>query len=297
MTERDDRIDDLLDEQLRYLRGEGPPPDLDGVSEPDRTKITELFEVVEALSDAQPASPSFEEDPVAIRLGLVPGPDSPPAPANPDPIQASLDDLAFRHPEGVRILSPDAGLGVDRLGHSFATCRSLLEIVQVVVVPADAEPPDVDDVRRVLIDNPDFSAVALTSADAQRAVVVTYSRSFDRVVPGLGWIESEALQWEPLGIALGRHFERSLPKWDEVARLGSTDVLEGGSDISNAIAQVLDGVAGSRPKLPHKQKARDFVSSLGHERFETWVDQIRQRELSGDDLVAQVTELCRAESP
>lgn len=297
MTEWDDRVDDLLDEQLRYLRGEGPQPDLDDLSEPEQKEVVELFTVIEAMSDAQPASQSLEDDPVAIRLGLVPGPDSPSAASSPDDIQVSLDELAFRHAEGVRILPPDAGLGVERLGQPYATCRSLLEVVQVVVLPDDAEPPDVDDVRRVLVENPGYSALAITSADAQRAVVVTYSRSFERVVPSLGWIESAALEWEPLGIALGRHFERSLPKWDEVARLGSTNLLGGGSDTSTAIARVLDGVASSRPKLQHKQKARDFVSSLGQERFEDWVDQVRQRALSGDDLVAQVTELCRAESP
>jgi len=68
----DDRVADLVDEQLRYLRGEGPEPDLTGLTDDERAHVLELFDVVDALADSLPASPPIEEDPVAVRLGLAP---------------------------------------------------------------------------------------------------------------------------------------------------------------------------------------------------------------------------------
>ena len=44
----DDRLADLVDEQLRYLRGEGPPPDLTGLTDDEQAEVLEVLDVVDA---------------------------------------------------------------------------------------------------------------------------------------------------------------------------------------------------------------------------------------------------------
>jgi hypothetical protein len=63
----------LVDEQLRFVRGEGPEPDLSGLGASDRSEMIEVLSLADALVDSRPVSPPLEKDPVAIRLGLVPG--------------------------------------------------------------------------------------------------------------------------------------------------------------------------------------------------------------------------------
>ena len=70
----DDQLDDLVEEQLRYLRGKGPRPDLSSFDDDTASEVMRLLEIVDALADSVPASPKFEEDPVAVRLGLVTAP-------------------------------------------------------------------------------------------------------------------------------------------------------------------------------------------------------------------------------
>ena len=95
--EREDRIADLVDAQLRYLCGEGPQPDLGNLSESERVEVVEILELVEALADFLPASPPMEQDPVAIQLGLV---EERPANVLPfgdgDPIIVSIREVSHR---------------------------------------------------------------------------------------------------------------------------------------------------------------------------------------------------------
>ena len=56
----------LVDDQLRFVRGEGPEPDLSGLSDSDRSEMIEVLNLVDALVDSRPVSPPLEEDPVAI---------------------------------------------------------------------------------------------------------------------------------------------------------------------------------------------------------------------------------------
>ena len=71
MSEPDWRqIDNLIEAELRHLRGEGPPPDLSQIDSDEWTGAALLLEVVDALACSLPASPAFEDDPVAWRLGL-----------------------------------------------------------------------------------------------------------------------------------------------------------------------------------------------------------------------------------
>lgn len=61
---------DLIEDYLKFLRGQGPEPDLSGLTEEQRAVITGQFGVVRALADRDPELPPLDRDPVARRLGL-----------------------------------------------------------------------------------------------------------------------------------------------------------------------------------------------------------------------------------
>lgn len=60
----------LIEDYLRFLRGQGPEPDLSDLPPSRRQAITGQFEIVKALADRDPELPPLERDPVAQRLGL-----------------------------------------------------------------------------------------------------------------------------------------------------------------------------------------------------------------------------------
>jgi hypothetical protein len=294
----DDRVADLVEEQLRYLRGEGPRPDLTGLTDDERADIREVLDVVDALADSLPASPLIEEDPVAVRLGLVDRWRSPsPGPLS-DPVVVSAGELADRFGGAVEVEAAPAPAGDPGMWRPTLVCRSLAEMALVVVYDADALIPTAADARALFHDHPRLSAVAFTTPDATAAAVVVPSDSVDRLIPTEGWQTPEELTWEPLGLALGRHFDRSMPRWDEVTSLPPGDLLEDLADEAGGIvAEKLRDVASTRPWLPHKRHARDFVSALDPGAFLAWVDAVRARRASGEELVSQVGELCREETP
>lgn len=74
MDETSNHIGDIIEAELQYLRGEGPPVDLSGFDEKTQAEAVGIIKVIEALAGSLPASPPLERDPVAIRLGLVDGP-------------------------------------------------------------------------------------------------------------------------------------------------------------------------------------------------------------------------------
>lgn len=61
---------DLVEDYLRFLRGQGPEPDLSSLPAEQRAAITGQFEIVRALADRDPELPPLDRDPVAVRLGL-----------------------------------------------------------------------------------------------------------------------------------------------------------------------------------------------------------------------------------
>lgn len=65
--------DSLIEAYLRYLRGQGHLPDLDGLEPEEAAEARELFELLDATADMGRELPAFEDDPVAHALGLVPG--------------------------------------------------------------------------------------------------------------------------------------------------------------------------------------------------------------------------------
>jgi hypothetical protein len=61
---------DLIENYLRFLRGQGPEPDLSDLPAEQREAITGQLRIVRALADRDPNLPPIDRDPVARRLGL-----------------------------------------------------------------------------------------------------------------------------------------------------------------------------------------------------------------------------------
>lgn len=80
------RFDALIEEYQLHLRGQGPEPDLSDLPADRWEAVREDFRIMRALADRGPELPPLEQDPVAIRLGLVTGTPSPTlaAPAHPE---------------------------------------------------------------------------------------------------------------------------------------------------------------------------------------------------------------------
>ena len=292
--ESENLLSDLIDAQLRYLRGEGPEPSLADLPNGDRTEAQRLLQLVDALADSLPASPPMAEDPVAIELGLV---ETTPGNVWPlrssDPIMMSVQELSSRlggavHAEIASDRAPDDSCG-------GLICRSLAEVVFVVVVTDASELFSSRHARPIFHDYPELSAVAFCNPDATRASVISYAEAVDRLIPARTWVTPAVITWEPLGIALGRHFDRSIPRWEEVSRLETTDSLENlGADILSVVDVEIKRVARLRPRLSHKRHARDFVTSIEEAQFEDWVAAVRARRLSGEQLDDEITGLCQA---
>ncbi|MCH8899416.1 MAG: hypothetical protein IH942_02845 [Acidobacteria bacterium] len=305
MNEMDEeRRDELIEEHVRYLRGQGPAPDLSELSEAEAVELRRSFATVDALAGALPLSPPIEEDPVAIRLGLV-GPSTELAestePADGDHrVADAVSGLSYQFPQSVEVHAVDLALAdaADSVVPAFV-CQSLAERVMVIVYPRGSEPrPGIQEALDWLDGDPDLTAVAFTSSDAEEAKVVTYPDCHRQLSPDTGWRDvSDALDWEPLTISLGRHFEQSIMQWDEVMGLdqaGSLDDIT--SDIPDVIKEERALLASSKPRLPHKRRARDFISTVPDELLEQWMAGVRSEEVTGEELADEIRQRVQAAS-
>lgn len=292
--ESENLLSDLIDSQLHYLRGEGPEPSLADLPSRHRAEAQRLLHLVEALADSLPASPPLSEDPVAIQLGLAEATEGDVWPLrNTDPIMVSVQELSHRLGGAIHSEVASGHIPDDSCGGLI--CHSLGEVVFVVVVTDVDEPFSSRHALPIFHDHPELSGVAFCNPDATRASVVTYNESVERLIPARDWEGPTALVWEPLGIVLGRHFERSIPRWDEVNRLtlaDSVDFLK--IEITRAIEEKIDEAARSRPRLAHKRHARDFVVNVNKLKVQSWVDAVRGNRISGDQLAAEIADVCEA---
>ncbi|MGW5429985.1 hypothetical protein ACWET9_22645, partial [Streptomyces sp. NPDC004059] len=78
---------DLIEDYLKFLRDQGPEPDLSKLPAEQREAITGQFEVVKALADRDAELPPLAQDPVARRLGLQ-APEQQPAAADGEEVVA-----------------------------------------------------------------------------------------------------------------------------------------------------------------------------------------------------------------
>jgi hypothetical protein len=304
MAEMDeDLVARLVDDQLRFVRGEGPEPDLSGLSERDRSEIVEVLNLVDALADSRPVSPPIEEDPIAIRLGLVPAKtgassnelDDPSQPA--DPIVVSTEELRYRFAGAVEVEQVES-VGEGDRWTPVALCRTLAENVLVVRFQPSIRTPSAIDARPLLRDDTSLTAVTFCSPDATRAAVVVASSAFGRFVPSEGWRQPDELTWNPLGIALGSYLDRSMPNWDAVSSLPREDLLdELGADTVAEVSDVFTTVAASRPNLEHKRQARDFVADVDPAVVVAWADDIRAGRKAAEDVVSAIAAMCQEAAP
>jgi len=294
----EDRVADIVEQQLRFLRGEGPAPALDTVAESERIDVAAILDLVDALAASSPPSPPLEEDRVAASLGLLPPKRQQTEDAKVDPVMTSARELSHRLGRMLAVEEPIAKLeGQFDDAQPVAVCRSLVEVVLVVVHESSDDLETTSLARRLFETRPEFSAIAFSSVDATRATVVTYGRSIDHLVPATGWASPGELEWEPLGIALGRHFERAMPRWDEIAALPPGDLLDDlALEARGVVNDELARVRKTRPQLSHKQQARDFVAGTDADAFLSWIDSIRSGRASGEDVVTQASVLCRSGS-
>lgn len=306
---------ELVDQFLRYLRGRGPRPSVDQFSDDERAEIEDLFQLLEAIVDSDEVEvPPIDEDPVGLRLGLAGGEneDTPEPPTaghdagaenGLNPIAKSLEEVAHRLGGEVEITpdeeTPVPGHDANGLLPSRAVCRALGEVVLVCVTDREqlAELPR--EVALVFAERPMTTAVAVVSAASSLAVVLTEADCVPAIDPVVGWVDPALPRSpEPLGLALGRYLEGSLPRWDDVARLD--DILmfnHAEEEIAAAVSESLDHHLNRSVKIPAKKTALEELGNLPPDLVASVVVEVRAGALAGDNLVQRLREVSEAGTP
>ncbi|MEU6546473.1 hypothetical protein [Streptomyces sp. NPDC046859] len=307
--ELDNLNDALIEEYLLFLRGLGPQPDLSDLPPSRRETITGQFEIVKALADRHPELPPLEQDPVARRLGLVADVSSAPllmaaqsalrasGGEVDEPLKASLEDVAFRFRGRISVefspaWSPDVPEGM----RAFAQCAVLAEAVAVLVGDTDTWSSAPEGFGRFFNMYADISAICVTSADAARAVVLSPADVTRSISPVLGWLDPHSSMLpEPLGLAMGRFFERRLPRWDRVPDfdvLPDTAALDTvAREVSGAqIAQALR----AKPRLEYKKEGQLALGNVDEAELAALVVSVQTGGLMPDDFVDHLAEMAEA---
>ncbi|NUR00227.1 MAG: hypothetical protein HOY79_27970 [Streptomyces sp.] len=307
--ELDNLNDALIEQYLLFLRGLGPQPDLSDLPPSRREAITGQFEIVKALADRDPELPPLEQDPVARRLGLVADTSSAQLPMAVDsalrasggevdePLKASLDEVAFRFRGRVSMefhpaWSPEVPEGM----RAFAQCAVLAEAVAVLVGDTDTWSSAPEGLGRFFSLYADISAICVTSGDAERAVVLSPADVTRSISPVLGWLDPHnSMFTETLGLALGRFFERRLPRWDRVADF---DVLPGTAALDAVAREVSEAQIAqalrAKPRLEHKKKGQLVLGNVDAAELGALVVSVQTGGLTPDDFVDRLAEMAGA---
>lgn len=307
----DDMAHDLIEQYLLFLRGRGPEPDASMLPSDRRAKVIEQFEILAALADRGPELPPLDDDPVAIRLGVVedrvlntagacdsglPHSDG----SKVDPVKISLQELASRFDQRVTVdFAPAWAPQAPAALRPVAQCTALGEIVAVFIAAVDEWAQEPESVAVFFRRHPDISAVGLVSMDAERAVVLTAADSHHSIDPARGWLAPHSPSSpEPLGVALGRHFDRYLPQWERVADLnevlGLGDLSALAYDVSAAqIAETLR----AKPRLAHKKEAIRALAALDPSAITAVVVEVQQGHLTADEFIERLARLAEAAAP
>lgn len=304
-------IDDLIEQYLLFLRGRGPEPDLSVLPADRRARVTAQLEIVAALADRDLELPLIEDDPVAIRLGLIdtmrsnrvdidtdrPSTADDDCVYDDDPVMTSLHELAFRFNEQIAIdLTPKWTPPAPAELQPIAKCAALSEVVAIFTADVEHWSREPETVASFFRQHADVSAVALVSRDAERAVVVTAADAHRSVDPVRGWLAPHSPSSpEPLGIALGRHFDQCLPDWERVANLdellGLGDLTAAASEISSA--QVAAALR-TNPRLAYKKESLRALSAIDPSAIAAVVVEVQSGRLAGDELVGRIVRLADA---
>jgi hypothetical protein len=289
----DDLSSGLVDSYLLHLRGRGPEPDLSGLSADQRRRLSDQFAIVAALADRAPALPPLENDPVAIRLGLVE-----PAGAADDPVRAALRQLELRFDGQVVVDYSPAWTTQEQPAElsPVAQCSALGSTVALFTTPTGPLAGEPAGVAAFLRRYPDISAVCLSSPDAREAALLTAADANASVDPVRGWLEPGVhTAPDSLDVTLGRYFEARLPRWERVAAL--TDLIDLGDVNADAIAVATAALASarrSRPRLQHRRAAVQAVKALDASSIGAVVAEVQAGRLSGNALVSRLSALAGA---
>lgn len=297
----------FIEEYLRYLRGRGPRPQTAHLPEKDRDSVEDLFEVLEAIVDREAISlPSFEEDPVAIRLGLaaeqrvdagvsqvtwLEG-----LSALPEAIAASLTDVA-QQLEGEIEMVRAARSDVVTLGANTvrveAECRSLGELIVICSTSGDDLSSLPGALTYLFAARPAATAVAVVSSVSGDAAVLTHADCVRAIDPIAGWVEPGLPSPpEPLELALRRHLEKSLPRWDAVAPLDELLLLaQADEDVDAAAGEAMRDNLGRTARIPAKKRALASLADLDGELLISVLQDVRAGRLAGENLVGRLREI------
>ena len=188
--------------------------------------------------------------------------------------------------------SPEVPQGMQ----AFAQCAVLAEAVAVLVGDTDTWSSAPEGLGRFLNLYADISAICVTSADAERAVVLSPADVTRSISPVLGWLDPHSSMLpEPLGLALGRFFERRLPRWDRVADfdvLPDTAALDAvAREVTEAqIAQALR----AKPRLEYKKEGQLALSNVDAAELAALVVSVQTGGLMPDDFVDHLAEMAGA---
>lgn len=314
----DDVSSDLVDSYLLFLRGRGPEPDTSSLTNDQRRRLREQFAIVAALADRAPALPPLENDPVAIRLGLVaPGSPAPAAVPTgsrsgsdgaagqpvevPDPVEAALRQLESRFDRQVVVdFSPawKQWQSTERPTalSAVAQCSALGDSVALFTAPPAALTAEPAEVAVFLRRYPDISAVCLSTPDARHAVLLTAADANASIDPARGWLEPGIhTAADLLEVTLGRHFQARLPRWERVATF--TDLIDLGDVSADALAVATTTLASarrSRPRLQHKREAVSALKALDPSSIGNVVADVQAGRLHGNALMARLAALAEA---
>jgi hypothetical protein len=302
--ELENRLDALIEEYQLYLRGLGPEPDLSDLPRSLQETTKEGFKIVRALSDREPTSPPLEQDPVAIRLGLVGSGSSPrmlPGAGHRDSaggevLEASLDEVAFRFQGRISVdrtpsWSPDSPEGL----RAVAQCTVLAEAVAVFAGDADA-PELPGGLTRFFRLRPEISAACVSSSEAELAVVFAPADATPSLDPALGWLDPHRPRSpEPLALALGRFFEQRLPRWD---RVSAADVFTTMDDFDTVAAVALNAEIATalraRPRLQFRKEGQRVLDEIDSARMASLVVTVQTGEMDSDELVEKLAAMAGA---
>jgi hypothetical protein len=292
----DAETEELVEQYLLFLRGRGPEP---SIPKSRQQEVEALLDLVGALTESEPELPVLDRDPVAIRLGLVPAGGPPDGSSGHHPrVELSVRELEHRFGGYVEVDVPPALESSHPRFQPVATCTSLGEAVAVYVAPLDDWDEEPDNVAVIFRRHPEFSAVALSSEDAERAVVLSAADSNRAIDPAHGWLSpGSPSQPEPLDIALARHFERALPRWDQVTVLDDLLVDDAAVDeISDVVADEVRAALAAKPRLAHKKEALRALQGLDPRPIADLITNVQTGRIGGSEVVELLAGIAKSAS-
>jgi hypothetical protein len=273
----DDEVDpELVDALLRWQRGRGPRPAIPG----DRNELLALLGAV--VDSAEVTTPPIDQDPVARRLGLA-------GPAD-DSLAVSLRELAHRYGGELDLEEvPSAGPAGDGT-RVRAVGRTLAELFVVVSIEGDDLAGALERAVLVFAQRPATTAVVVVSARTHLAVVVSPADCVTSIDPLSGWSEPALPQEpEPFAIAVGRHLERTRPRWDEIAHLDEMLVFAPDpDDVAATIERVITDRLRRPVRIPARRAALAALDELDSAAVVAVVDEVRAGGLGGDELLDRI---------